>query len=67
MYKNREDKSRDRIKIIIDTWNFIKFGKITQFKMAYNNSINIKTVEKYYKEFKIDIQEKNRIFKNAFK
>lgn len=56
------EKSRTIISECIENWDFETFGKITQTKLAKESGLNIKTVEKYYKEFKSVIRKNNKLF-----
>ncbi|MCX6232468.1 MAG: hypothetical protein NTZ33_13105, partial [Bacteroidetes bacterium] len=56
--------SKAKMEKIIETWDFEKHGKISTTKIIENNSISKKTVNKYYPEFKKQIQELNIKFKN---
>lgn len=61
------DNSKKTLQIInskIDNWDFLKNGKITQKTLALESGKNIKTIEKYYKEFKDKINSKNIAYKN---
>jgi len=57
--KKYANDSKEKIRSILETWDFEAYGLISQRNIAKNFNINIKTVEKYYSEFKQDIQEMN--------
>ncbi|WP_312764480.1 BT4734/BF3469 family protein [Epilithonimonas sp.] len=58
--KIRKEKTKMKMKKSIDSWEFQTLGKITQVKLANQTGLNIKTIEKYYKEFKLEIKKKNQ-------
>tara|TARA_R100001369_G_scaffold10176_1_gene23158 strand:+ start:5250 stop:6509 length:1260 start_codon:yes stop_codon:yes gene_type:complete len=51
----RIQKTKSEIKECLDKWNFYKMGKVTQKKLAQVTGKNIKTIERYYKDFKNEI------------
>lgn len=53
------EKTRKIIREYIDYWDYESLGKITQQKLAKETGLNIKTIEKYYKEFGVWIKSKN--------
>lgn len=57
----RSNKSRNKIADCLDNWDLLNEGKVTNKKIANKTSLNIKTVEKYSKEFK---EQKTLINKN---
>lgn len=50
--KHWKDISTDKLFNIIESWDFKKYGKISQRKIYNNHPINKKTVEKYWPLFK---------------
>lgn len=62
----KEEKSRQKINNSINNWDFKIIGKITQKKLANETGLNIKTIEKYYKEFKNVIQSYNQSYLKNF-
>lgn len=58
----KEEKSRTKIRECIDSWDYESLGNITQVKLAIETGLNIKTVEKYYKEFKLLVRKSNKLF-----
>lgn len=56
----KKEKSRTKIRECIDSWDYESLGKITQVKLAIETGLNIKTVEKYYKEFKMIIKKRHQ-------
>src|SRR5690606_32263745 len=56
-------KSIDKIRDIINNWDFNKLGKISGQKIYKNFPISKKTVEKYYSEVKSDIKFLNEKYK----
>lgn len=50
--KHWKDISTDKLFNIIESWDFKKYGKISQRKIYNNHPINKKTVEKYWHLFK---------------
>ena len=52
-----------KIQNILDCWDFEKLGKITQQSIYKNHNVSKKTVEKYYKEYKKEIENLNNIWK----
>ena len=59
----KEKTSKEKIQNILDCWDFEKLGKITQQSIYKNHNISKKTVEKYYKEYKKDIENLNNTWK----
>lgn len=59
----REKISREKIQNILDCWDFIKLGKITQQSVYKNHNISKKTIEKYYKDYKKEIEILNNTCK----
>lgn len=57
----KKEKTKKKINDAIDSWDFKVLGKITQKKLAIETALNIKTIEKYYKEFKTLINNLNQI------
>jgi len=57
--KLRVKKTIEYLKQIVLSWDSKKHGKITQKKLAEVANKNIKTIEKYYKNFKPEIQAIN--------
>jgi hypothetical protein len=57
--ERKTDMSKEKIRSILETWDFDAYGLISVRNIANNHSISKKTVAKYYKEFKNDIQEMN--------
>lgn len=55
--KLKEEKSRTIIRECIINWDYVNNGKITQHKLAKISGLNIRTIEKYYKEFRELISE----------
>ena len=56
---DRVKKSKIKIELAIEGWDFNSGGKITQKGLAVKIPMNIKTVKKYYPEYKSDIQIMN--------
>lgn len=50
--KFRTDKSREKLKSIIESWDVHTNGKVSSRKIQNLKLMNKKTVDKYYKEFK---------------
>jgi len=77
---NREDKlaicrkqfsikqtgdSKSKIYSFIENWDFVLNGKITASSVAKASKMNIKTIEKYWFEFKAYAKDLNRQFKSS--
>lgn len=58
--EKRRQESYNKISNTLESWDFQKQGKITQQKLAKESKLNIKTVEKYYPEFRTEITEYNK-------
>ena len=61
--ESKEKNSKEKMKSILESWDFTKFKKITQKSIYENNPISKKTVEKYYSEFKKEIEFLNNTCK----
>jgi hypothetical protein len=61
--ERKTQKSKEKINDILESWDFEAHGLISQRNIAKNFDINIKTVEKYYSEFKQHILELNMYHK----
>jgi len=59
---DRTSKSIKNIENAINEWDFNIDGKITQKALSLKIPMNIKTVKKYYPEFKSEIQQLNNEF-----
>jgi hypothetical protein len=59
--KFRTDKSREKLRSIIESWDVISSGKISSRKIQALKLMSKKTVDKYYKEFKDLIAHVNSI------
>jgi len=60
----RSNKTKFKIKECLDNWNTLELGKVTQKKLALESGKNIKTIQKYYKEF---VKERERINNSILK
>ncbi|MFK2818991.1 hypothetical protein U0L90_02590 [Flavobacteriaceae sp. LMIT009] len=60
----KSKKTKTEIESCLNNWNFKNYGKVTQKKLARVSKKNIKTIEKYYKFFKDDVQSINQSFFN---
>ena len=60
--KHRIEESKVKIKAIIESWDFDRFGKITQPAIVQHHSISRKTVQKYWSEFKEFVSNWNAEF-----
>lgn len=49
---HRVEQSKLKIYQAMESWDFIQYGKITAEKVSLATNLNIKTVDKYYPEFK---------------
>ncbi|TBW28265.1 hypothetical protein [Gramella sp. KN1008] len=61
--KEKALKTKEIIAECINTWDFLRNGKITQKKLAKVSGKNIKTIQNYYSEFRClikSLNEKNR-------
>jgi len=66
--KKTSNDSRHRLYLIIEEWDFYRYGKISQRKISRFCNMNRKTVEKYYHEFKdyiISLNESSSVPPNA--
>ncbi len=54
--------SRQKLYEILETWNFLEYGRITQRKVYQNFPMSKKTVEKYWIEFKDYVELLNKNF-----
>jgi len=61
--KKRVDNSKQKIYSFIENWDFKKEGKISQVSLQKVSSMNIKTIKKYYPQFKQYISELNQQYK----
>jgi hypothetical protein len=61
--KIRRTRTINQLKDIIQNWEIKELGKITQKKLAEFSGRNIKTIEKYYKNFTTEINYINSMFK----
>jgi predicted transcriptional regulator len=61
--ESKEKASREKIQNILDCWDFVKLGKITQQSIYKNHNISKKTIEKYYKDYKKEIEMLNKTCK----
>jgi hypothetical protein len=57
------DKTKKCIYNIIEDWNYKAHKKITQGKVADVSGISIRTVKRYWSEFKVYVTELNAIYK----
>lgn len=60
MGKRKSNKTISEIKEVLENWNILKHGKITQKSLQKVTGKNIKTIEKYYHLFKALIFETNK-------
>ena len=56
----KTNRSLSKLETIITNWNFHLHGKITTRSIKQNFPISKKTVDKYYKHFKQQIEDKNQ-------
>ncbi|RAJ22878.1 hypothetical protein [Pedobacter cryoconitis] len=63
--KKKTTDSKDKLNSIIESWDLVQHGKITQAKIYNNYSISSKTVEKYWPEFKSFVADLNSLLKPA--
>jgi hypothetical protein len=61
--ESKEKISKEKIRSILDSWDFNNINKITQKAIYENHPISKKTVEKYYREFKKEIEFLNNTCK----
>ncbi|MDY0906599.1 hypothetical protein [Pedobacter sp. CFBP9032] len=61
--QKRVGESKDKLYDFIESWNFQLHGKITVRKLAEVSEMNLKTVTKYYPEFKTGIAQLNAGYK----
>lgn len=59
----KTDLSIQKIEDILESWDFIKYGKISIRNMSSNFPISKKTVEKYWNLFKKEVEEVNNSWK----
>ena len=57
------DKTKKCIYNIIEDWNYKAHKKITQSKVADVSGISIRTVKRYWSEFKAYVAELNAMYK----
>ena len=58
------ENTKSEIKLCLQNWDTNTHGKVTQKKLAKVSRKNIKTIEKYYKNFKLIIEGINQHNKN---
>jgi hypothetical protein len=58
--EHRKEQSKEKLYSIIENWNFDINGKISVRSITKNSNMNIKTISKYYPEFKEYINELNK-------
>ncbi|WP_417443626.1 BT4734/BF3469 family protein [Joostella sp.] len=61
--EGRKEKSIQKITEVINNWNFVEDGKITQKSIDKKSTLNIKTIETHYHVFKKDIKRLNKEYK----
>ena len=61
--ESRAKRTHEKFRSILDNWDFKLMGKISQNSIIKNNSISKKTVEKYYKHYKKEIEILNNTCK----
>jgi len=61
--KIRTEKSKQEIHTIIENWDFLNSGKITQKKVSDLTGKSIRTIKTYWDELKDNVNEMNKGFK----
>lgn len=61
----RKEKSRQKIRDVLNNWNFESLGKINHQKLAKVSGLCKNTIESYGKEFRVIIKQLNEDFKNS--
>lgn len=54
--KSKVKKSKEKIRIVLQNWNYNELGKITQKKVTQLTKMNKKTVAKYYTEILTELE-----------
>lgn len=57
--KMKSDKTKQKIYIIIEDWDFETYGKINQKKVSELSGVGLRTVKRYWSEFKNYVKELN--------